>query len=780
MTKPDLNSIPAELKARRQWVLSRRKIPTQPSGVPAKSNDPTTWTTFDEVVAAYSRGGFDGIGYIFAEDDPFCGIDLDGCRHPREGIADWAQDIISRLDSYAEVSPSGSGVKIFVCGKSPFSGGKKKSLPQHGSEGGKEAGIEVYDHGRFFVVTGQRVPGPSPNIEARDLDWLQAEFWPEVAKQPATKPAVPWATQPAAPAPLPTVSAPASGDVLERARLYLSECDRAVQGQGGHDKLLWAAAAMVHGFLLSDEQAFDLLAREYNPHCLPPWDLSIPKDERDFRRKISEARRKPPQFQAGWLIHDPAYAPIDTTTIVDVQSLIAGSQAVQVSIDTLPAGKHPAKSTAGRSGDKQLAESKQLPDKFRWPTGFLGLYVSHCMEAAHYPNFPLALAGGLALLSAITGRKIVGPSGLPTNIYVLGLALPGSGKNFPRTLNAKILEISGGIDLLAERMASAEGIEDRLTEWPVVLFQPDEVDSLISAMESGRDGRSQAIASALNQIYTSSNGVYVPRVKAVSADSGSRAKAIIRPHVALFGTATPRLYYEAVGRRLLEGGFVARTAVFEADQRSKGRCQSAKPVPERLIEETRYWLKFVPPGSGDIAAVSPRLVTEPLTIPVTSAGQKALAACQALADEHYAATERTADAGAAAVWSRVYEQTEKLATLYAVSENHLSPQIDEPMVDWAGGVVTWSAKRSLALAAEYCADSPFQEGCKCFFRTVVALGGRASRRDIMRKLKEPVKTVSEYAAALAEQGRIVIRAAPTAGGTRVEYEAVPEGVLAVP
>lgn len=87
------------------------KVPCQPNGSEAKSNKAVTWSTFDDVSRRFESGGYDGIGYVFSEDDDFVGIDLDGCRDPATGdIAAWARGVIDPLDSYSEVSPSGSGV----------------------------------------------------------------------------------------------------------------------------------------------------------------------------------------------------------------------------------------------------------------------------------------------------------------------------------------------------------------------------------------------------------------------------------------------------------------------------------------------------------------------------------------------------------------------------------------------------------------------------------------------------------------------------------------------
>jgi hypothetical protein len=54
-------------------------------------------------------------GFVFdAERDGIAGIDLDGCRDPTTGeIAEWAMKIVRSINSYTEISPSGTGVKIF-------------------------------------------------------------------------------------------------------------------------------------------------------------------------------------------------------------------------------------------------------------------------------------------------------------------------------------------------------------------------------------------------------------------------------------------------------------------------------------------------------------------------------------------------------------------------------------------------------------------------------------------------------------------------------------------
>src|SRR3954453_10322739 len=129
--------LPAKLLPLRQWICWRleerdgkpTKVPVNPpTGRLASGSDPATWSTFAD--ALYSPNNTGTLGFVFTSGDPYCGIDLDGCRDPETGaIKPWAQDIIDRFGSYTEVSQSGGGIHIIVKGKLPGPG-RRKRLPE--------------------------------------------------------------------------------------------------------------------------------------------------------------------------------------------------------------------------------------------------------------------------------------------------------------------------------------------------------------------------------------------------------------------------------------------------------------------------------------------------------------------------------------------------------------------------------------------------------------------------------------------------------------------------
>jgi len=164
----DYDKIPSELKSLCQWVVWRmipakpkpKKIPFQPRQHKkmASTTDPTTWATYDEAVQTFNQHQFSGIGFVFTKDDPYVGVDLDKCRVAETGVLErWAQHIVEQLSSYAEVSPSGTGVHIIVQG----------SLPPKGRKKGQ---VEMYDSRRFFCMTGDHFTNTPTTIEQRQSE----------------------------------------------------------------------------------------------------------------------------------------------------------------------------------------------------------------------------------------------------------------------------------------------------------------------------------------------------------------------------------------------------------------------------------------------------------------------------------------------------------------------------------------------------------------------------------------------------------------------------------
>lgn len=157
----NLAGIPWQMRDVPRWGLWRSEVRRErPTKVPfsaltgheASSTKATDWTSFARAAAVLVRGRrHDGLGFRLGDD--WAGVDLDGCRDPATGeLAPEAADIIEQMGSYAEVSPSQCGVKIFCLGTLPA--GRRRTKAPWRLMGGDHAEIEMYDAGRYFTVTG--------------------------------------------------------------------------------------------------------------------------------------------------------------------------------------------------------------------------------------------------------------------------------------------------------------------------------------------------------------------------------------------------------------------------------------------------------------------------------------------------------------------------------------------------------------------------------------------------------------------------------------------------
>jgi len=152
-------AVPEELKGYKNWVcwqsypdpkshsgISKKPINPKTGGL-AQSNNPDTWSDFETAVRESAK--YSGIGFMFSN-SPFFGVDLDDMPNDIQdyqngGADNIISEFVNTLQSYTEFSQSKTGVHIICKGTLPE--GRRKAKNDSG-------GFEMYENGRFFVVTG--------------------------------------------------------------------------------------------------------------------------------------------------------------------------------------------------------------------------------------------------------------------------------------------------------------------------------------------------------------------------------------------------------------------------------------------------------------------------------------------------------------------------------------------------------------------------------------------------------------------------------------------------
>ena len=159
--------IPKEMQDMSQWAVYKaywqpdkgkkgKVVLNVADGHWAKSNDPTTWTTFDRVIAYTRNPGTKvaGVAFALTKASNITCIDLDHCYDSNGKPNSLAKKMLQLLpDTYAERSVSGNGLHIFVRGDLT-NGGEyaNRTMTEHGE-------IEVYSNNRFISMTGCSVNG---------------------------------------------------------------------------------------------------------------------------------------------------------------------------------------------------------------------------------------------------------------------------------------------------------------------------------------------------------------------------------------------------------------------------------------------------------------------------------------------------------------------------------------------------------------------------------------------------------------------------------------------
>ncbi len=529
-------------------------------------------------------------------------------------------------------------------------------------------------------------------------------------------------------------------DVERRAIAYLDTLPSAVSGQGGHSATYTAAVALVHGFCIEPERALLILLECYNPRCEPAW------TEKELAHKVNDAATKPHDKPYGWLRDAPLPERIENPA-VDVSAIVEKARV--------------------RDGDETATEEHSdpgpIPEQLLRVPGFIDEVMAFTRANAPYPNVALAFCGALALQSYLCGRKVCDAGDLRPNIYLLALASSGTGKDFPRKVNSRVLFEIGHVAALGDKFASGEGIQDALIRTNAMLFQNDEMDGVLRQINLDRENKRESIPNILLTLYTSASDVYPIRSRASQKDS----LHIDQPHLTLYGTATPQYFYESLSHRMLTNGFFARMIIIDVGKRGEGQSPgSTRNLPEPILQTARWWADFQPGKTRkNLLEVHP----EPRIVPATPDAESAIANLQRLADVEYDRAHQRGDEVSRVAWSRTCENAKKLALLYACSANHEDPRIELPAVEWATRFAMHQTRRQLYLAQIYVAENPFHAECLKLMRKLQEADGQMARNKLMRAMRCKMQDFDQIVGTLITQGDIVPVEIPTKTKTALGY-----------
>ena len=660
---------------------SRQKVPATAHGVKDATTDLAQidkwWATNLNYNIALACGGISNLYVVDVDFDSEKGIN--GYESLKE-FPSLPQTVMQR-------TPRG-GYHAFYTAKNPPA--NKNSF---------RPGIDIRGDGYYVILA------PSIHPNGKSYGWVPgyapwdhglSEF-PDFM-QPELKPEL---SQPLLASPITSVIN--CDNRLRRASRYLGKCDPAIQGQAGHDKLLWAAQCMVYGFLLSDEEAFNILALEYNPRCDPPWNMSIERDHKDFCRKIREARKNPSRYHPkGWLLaanEESEYEEASPQLKASIKSLLKATY------------KTSTPAMVKRIPFARIRPTREEYDFVVNPFGFLGKFCSWVNANSIRSQPILTLGGSLAFFGTLFGRKVKDRTGIRTNVYCMGIGKSSAGKQHVQDCARNVIDTVGCHRLLGgTEFASDVSIEVVLEKNPAVIFLMDEIGHIFMQLKSKPSACTEKIIPVLMRIWSSAKNSFTGR----SYANEDKIRHIIQPCLCIYGTSTPDRFIEGMSTAELNDGWLSRCMVFITANKPLKNRKYTEPIPPiEICDFVNAWaFREIKPKESDTVRAWQRHAGEEvektppsqILLPATDEAEKIF--------ENFDLSSREIGEESPIVeclWDKFEENARKLALILATSVNYDNPIIDGACADYGCKLASYLLRDFGANMIDQISSTPHEE-----------------------------------------------------------------------
>jgi hypothetical protein len=316
--------------------------------------------------------------------------------------------------------------------------------------------------------------------------------------------------------------------------------------------------------------------------------------------------------------------------------------------------------------------------------GILQQVTEWILSTARVPVQEFATIAALSFLSAFYGRRYVTPTELGLNVYLIGIAGPGFGKDHPRAA-IEMLGHEAGMSWMIgpNEVTSDSAIEKVVRRRPVFVMPWDEVGILLQSM-TGKNASAWARSTrkSLLELYSRSTRVWTGKEKA-DDKTDSSGEPVWFPTVSVLGFSTPVEFYAGITEQNFADGFMARLTIIGVDkrpQRKEGR--SVLKSPTELISNLKKSYMLAP-QKGNLASI--RDSKQKPTLHTCEWGEGAHA--RWLQIEKWQQDFMDDKPDYEGIVGRSAEQTQKLASLRAISRNPARPVVEVEDVEYGWSIV---------------------------------------------------------------------------------------------
>ena len=456
------------------------------------------------------------------------------------------------------------------------------------------------------------------------------------------------------------------------------------------------------------------------------WSAQAAKNDLDFTAKMW-AGFKPHTIGAGTLYHlalERGWKP-DAALVLD---------GTAPKSETHPAAgllsKFDGAVDDGPSGSSEPAFDLTIPD------GLVGDLTHYMLSTARRPQPVLSLDASLCAVGTLMGRQYRTESNLRSNLYVVGIADSGSGKNHAREIiNEVFFEAGLAHHLGGNKIASGAGLLTALHRQPAILFQIDEFGMFLSAAADRKRSPRHIteILDNMTELYTSAGGVFLGAEYA-NRDGTNERRDIVEPCLCVYGTTTPLHFWGALQGANVADGSLARFLILPSDDDYPDENLGAgiRQTPPMLIQALQAIASGGGRPQGNLAGKTATQVT-PVNAMIVPMTDEAKARFAALSLEMTEELRKAAGTPFTSILARIGENARKLALIVAVGRDPVQPEIEITATQWAIDFVRHYARRTMEAVERHVADTETEAYLKRV-REIIRTAGAAgiTKSDITR------------------------------------------------
>ena len=408
------------------------------------------------------------------------------------------------------------------------------------------------------------------------------------------------------------------------------------------------------------------------------------------------------------------------------------------------------------------------------PDGLVGDLTDYMLSTARRPQPLLSLGASLCAIGALMGRQYRTESNLRSNLYVVGIADSGSGKNHAREIiNETFFEAGLAHHLGGNKIASGAGLLTALHRQPAILFQIDEFGMfLAAAADRKRSPRHiTEILDNMTELYTAAGGIFLGAEYA-NRDGSNERRDIVQPCLCVYGTTTPLHFWGALQGANVVDGSLARFLILPSDEDypDENTAVGIRQAPPALIQGFQHVASGGGHQKGNLMGktADQNTTVTPMIVPMND---EARARFKVLSVELTGELRAAAGTACTAILARIGENALKLALIVAVGRDPARPEIDITAADWAIDFVRYYAQRTMAAVERHVADTETEAHLKRLKEIIRAAGSKGITKSEITRASQWLKSRdrNEILETLIESGDITTGMRDTGGRRAMVY-----------